>query len=599
MFFSNLTIKTRVTSISICTIAIPMILIFAFANFFINYLDQQTINSEHRLLYQMSVVFDNYHMELGNICHDFAINADLKAAVEAKDTRFNPKRYESVMSKLESIIATHTEIMGCYVFCENGNQYKLQRTSASIGDVRNEPWYIAAKHNTNQNMLFAEDLLNSTIDEIPSLTFMRGISDPVGGEFLGVILMTLRSDYLQTIFPASTTVFPSAIMVTDSDLRILYHSNPKYMNKLIADSRFFYRARSQEQGYFVYKAESENIAAFTCTSPSRLFHIVELLPQRSYFAPIRRVQYLVSFLCILCCGIMVILFAYLAYGITTPVRKLTEKLEHFKNPGSTTASIPARGNEFVQLENSYNEMQQRINTLIDSVYTAQIKQREAALNTLQSKINPHFLYNTLEMIAAMAADGRAEDINYATSSLAKILRYSLKFENEFTTVRKEMENVNNYLYIQKMRFGDRFRIISDLPPAVLNHSILKLVIQPLVENSIFHGLEPKLGQGIILISGELSADGSLCISIADNGIGISEKDMKTIQESLQSGINKFEKEPAQDIMRSNRGFALMNIHSRLQLKYGPESGLKIESSPDHGTTVRLIIHQETNSNTQK
>lgn len=259
MFFSNLTIKTKVASISICTIAIPMILIFVFANFFINYLNQQTINSEHRLLQQMSVIFDNYHLELGNICHDFAINADLKAAVETKDSSFNSKHYESVMSKLESIIATHTEITGCYVFCENGNQYKLQRSSMAVGDVRSKPWYIAAKRNANQNMLFAEDLLTDAVDEIPSLTFMRGISDPVSGEFIGVVLMTLRSDYLQTIFPASITVFPSAIMVTDSDLRILYHSNPKYINKLIADSRFFYRARSLEQGYFVYKAESETI----------------------------------------------------------------------------------------------------------------------------------------------------------------------------------------------------------------------------------------------------------------------------------------------------------------------------------------------------
>jgi len=231
----------------------------------------------------------------------------------------------------------------------------------------------------------------------------------------------------------------------------------------------------------------------------------------------------------------------------------------------------------------------RIDGLIDNVYTAQIKQRESELNALQSKVNPHFLYNTLEMISGMANESKTEEVTKATRSLGKLLQYSLRFENELVTVREEVVNINHYLAIQQMRFGNRFHTIIDFSPKALDYHILKLIIQPLIENSIFHGLEPKIGEGTVLISGNILNDGDLEIIVADNGVGIPYEDQVIINESLDSGINGFIKDTETHSINVNRGFALMNIHSRLQLRYGSESGLTIKSSPQEGTSVTLLI----------
>ena len=191
----------------------------------------------------------------------------------------------------------------------------------------------------------------------------------------------------------------------------------------------------------------------------------------------------------------------------------------------------------------------------------------------QSQINPHFLYNTLDSIRWMAIRNRQMDIAKQTQALAQLLKHALNGGSENTTVREELKHLQDYITIQTNRFGDRIEVIVQADEEALNCSVLNLVLQPLVENAFVHGLENKIGHGIIEV--RVSREGDvLTYSVADNGLGA---DPEPVRRALRG------EEPEKNAL------ALTNINKRLKYKYGEEHMLRFNSEPGKGTTVIVTM----------
>ena len=223
----------------------------------------------------------------------------------------------------------------------------------------------------------------------------------------------------------------------------------------------------------------------------------------------------------------------------------------------------------------------------EEMYSKNLKM-EAELHALQNQINPHFLYNTLEVIRGRALVQNAQDIADMTEALATIFRYNINRPGDVATLQEEIDNVRNYMLIQNCRFGDRFRFeteIEDVEDGILTHVLPVLTLQPLVENAIYHGINERIGGGRIRLKAYLTQR-DLLIIISDNGKGL---DDVTLQEIHRKLVGASEGLPVEKKTGRGTGIALTNVNQRIKFYFGKEYGLDVKSTLGIGTTITITI----------
>ena len=276
-------------------------------------------------------------------------------------------------------------------------------------------------------------------------------------------------------------------------------------------------------------------------------------------------------------AIAIILFVsiYVSARISQPIRKLERSVQMVERGDFGTNVYVSGAYEVEQLSKRFNLMLRRIRELMDQIIQEQEAKRKSELDVLQSQINPHFLYNTLNSVTRLAELGRNEEVVTTITSLSRFFRISLSKGKHIISVQDELEHVRHYLIIQTIRFKNKFRYEIRADEAALKCSTLKLILQPLVENAIHHGIEKSSEEGFIDIEARLEGD-NLIFRIRDNGIGMTSD---TVEKLLSGNI------------RSERGsgVGVRNVQERITLYYGPGYGLHFESEPEEGTTVTITI----------
>ncbi|UQZ86289.1 Sensor histidine kinase YpdA [Paenibacillus konkukensis] len=318
-------------------------------------------------------------------------------------------------------------------------------------------------------------------------------------------------------------------------------------------------------------------------SESLGWYLVDYVPLEKIYSPItvsRNLFYVIAGLLLLL-SILVTLLLY--RHVQIPIRLLIRGVQRIKD-GQYSARLKKQpNNEFDFLFNSFNEMAEQIQDLIEKVYKETLRSKEATLKQLQAQINPHFLYNCLFYIKSMANLGEKEAVAAMALNLGEYYRYATRTEKQMTKLREELKLVENYLIIQNLRM-ERFHYEIDIPEAMLDLTIPRLVLQPLVENAIVHGIENSPAFGLIAISGE-SRDGLHRIIVDDNGSGITEEGMCRLQKEMTMPMGE------------DTGCGLWNIHQRLSQMYEGRSGLSFSPSPMDG--FRVVMAWEDRQNTHK
>jgi Putative regulator of cell autolysis len=237
------------------------------------------------------------------------------------------------------------------------------------------------------------------------------------------------------------------------------------------------------------------------------------------------------------------------------------------------------------LETMLVDILQEQRASIEREHKAHILIREAELSALQSKINPHFLYNTLDSIRGLAMLHDVKEIADMTEALSRLFRNMISKEGKLISLQEEFENVENYIFIQQFRFNNKFIYKEALEnDQLLCYKLPNMTIQPIVENAILHGLEKKIGKGEIKIS-VYSTNNRIVISILDNGIGIPPDILDYINQKLV----KNERQDPEDIIKNNTGIALLNINQRIKLMFGDYFGIHLMSTVDLGTEVEVVL----------
>lgn len=300
-----------------------------------------------------------------------------------------------------------------------------------------------------------------------------------------------------------------------------------------------------------------------------------------------------SFILILCAvtlPISLLLVNFLYSDIIKPVNLLVKRM-HQVEKGEIGVTIEnKREDEFGYMNKTFNRMSLEIKNLINTVYKKQIATKDAEIKALQAQMNPHFLYNTLDSINWKAKINGVEEISEMVSALSSIIEANLNRNNEnFITLGREIEYINNYYLLLKKRYGKKINLILDVDEQTLDCIIPKLIIQPIVENAVYHGLEMKVGSGTINLKAVRKED-SLFIDVVDDGIGIDEETLDNLNKRLKAGLNTADSDrekEAGSLIRSSIG--IINVHKRIRLLFGDGYGLFISSKASQGTKVVLCL----------
>ena len=267
-------------------------------------------------------------------------------------------------------------------------------------------------------------------------------------------------------------------------------------------------------------------------------------------------------------------------AVSKPIIELAEKMKYTTLSDYSGSTQESREDEIGVLQDSFGYMVHRNKELIAQQYQAKLEKRNAQLRALQAQINPHFMYNTLQVIGGMALQKDAPEIYSVTLALSDIMRYSLNFSKEMVPLREELHYLESYVMIQNERFGGRIKLNKQLSEDSLDCLIPKLILQPLVENSFEHGLLNKSGEWIINLQSRVCNEDELIISVSDNGVGFEPQRLKEITEKIQLD--------ASNLLNSGSHIGLANVNARIRLRAAAETqGLTIESHPDMGTVVSV------------
>jgi len=259
--------------------------------------------------------------------------------------------------------------------------------------------------------------------------------------------------------------------------------------------------------------------------------------------------------------------------ISDPITEMITQISKAEIGDSEEYIYQNRFNEVRQLSKSYNRQMDHIHYLMKQIKEEQAELRKSEMNVLQAQINPHFLYNTLDSILWMAESGQTKETSDMVASLGKLLRISLSQGENLIPLRKELEHAENYLTIQKFRYKDQFTYSIDVEEHLLDYLTVKIIIQPFLENALYHGIEYMVDQGHISIR-VFEENEKISIEIVDDGVGMSPERLAQIQKLKES---------------KETGIGIRNVHQRIQVYFGKEYGVFINSELDEGTTILIRI----------
>ena len=296
-------------------------------------------------------------------------------------------------------------------------------------------------------------------------------------------------------------------------------------------------------------------------------------------------QKLLLYVAISCAVIFLLLSFFLSNLITKPIIELTKLMRKTKSHRFVTIKpqVTRQVDEIGILYHEFNKMMKDIDTHIRESYQNKILMLDSQMKALEAQINSHFLYNTLESINSIAEIEEVESIVVMTKSLGDMFRYSIKTDSELVAVSEELQHVENYMAIQQIRYGDKFAFNLNVDPEIRSRRMLKLLLQPLVENAIYHGLENKRGKGSVTITGLFQGD-SIVFEIWDDGVGMSSTQAEELRQLLQ--------QPPEFVavgQRHKQSIGIKNVHSRIALYYGEGYGLSFHTDLNTGTRITLEI----------
>ncbi|WP_432355811.1 sensor histidine kinase [Sporosarcina sp. A2] len=487
------------------------------------------------------------------------------------DSTRAPAVKTDLLKTIDTTLASDEFIKSIIIVSKDGQILSNEAglTMSKSTNMMRETWYRSAIMNGGQAFLTSARMQDFTMDKDTwVISISREITDATG-ENRGVLLIDLDYEVIEDYLANLDLGTDGFSFILNENQEVVYHEDPSYFQN-DAKKHELQTIVEDSAGY----DSKENTLTYTHSLKNADWMLVSVSSQDSLLAI--KQQLLEIFVWV---GIALLLIAatsvYLFAGrITAPFQKLEQAMQDIET-GLKEIPVDAKGcYEAQSLTRHFNMMTHKIDKLMVEITVKERHLRTSEISALHSQINPHFLYNTLDTIVWMAEFGDHEKVIDLTKALASFFRLSLSGGSELTTVGNELEHVERYLFIQKERYGDKLQYRIQCVEALQDIEIPKLIVQPVVENALYHGIRGLSRQGVIDISAT-AEDGDLFLTVHDNGEGFNVSKMSDRKTSSTTKLG---------------GVGIRNVDERIKLYYGESYGIHVQSSEAEGTTVRIRLN---------
>ncbi|OUQ28052.1 histidine kinase [Lachnoclostridium sp. An131] len=530
-----------------------------------------------QLIGQVNNDIDSYISYMENISFIVANNSDVRDYLFTENLTWerSGQLQERIVTLFQTVSDTREDITNIALLPDR-REPLINDGRAELNpytDIAELEWYQKALAAEGQAVISTSHVQNAIAEKYDwVVTLSRSITNKASPGVQGVFFVDLNYNSISDLCERISLGDRGYIYILDENGGIVYHPQQQLIysgmkDELISevmdtdtpsfltdDGRLYTVSRSEATGWIVVGVS----------------YVSELMAG----ADEARVTYLLVAMVLL--AVAMLLAFVLSDKITRPIKSLELSMKEVEKGNFSHVALEVReNNEIGRLSRNFNTMTREIQNLMEQSEKEQQAKRKYELKVLQSQINPHFLYNTLDSIIWMAEWGKNQEVVKMTSSLARLLRRSISNEQEVVTIEEEIDYTEAYLTIQKMRYQDKLEYEIEVDPDIRKEETVKLVLQPVVENAIYHGIKYKEGKGLIQIRG-FREEGSIILRVQDDGRGM---DQDTLEHIFEKHVRD---------TKSN-GVGLQNVHERIRLYYGTAYGLSFESEPGKGTTVRIRL----------
>lgn len=576
-------IKSIRNSMLLCFLPIMAGALLAFFFFSFRYTEDNVLNNStaytYELVNQVNSNLDSYINNMVNISQMVTQNRDVSEYLFQENLGKEEKAdiYDRLVNQFKTVIDSRPDVYSIAVVADNGKQVVNDGTVAvnHYADIKDQEWYrqAAGKKGISLSSSHVQNLIANQYSWV--VTLSKGLVNPYSGGKEGMFFIDLRYNIINDMCEEISMGKRGYIFILDSEGRILYHPKQQLIYSNLVKENIKQVLECQGSNFQV--KEGDDTKLYTISKSKNTGWTVVGVAYTSELMKNRGTTQIVygALGAVLLLAVVAVSFM-LSNRLVRPVKMLEASMGEVDRgnfPKVDLSAVPE--NEIGSLSRSYNLMTDEIQQLMKENIEEQRQKRKNEMRALQAQINPHFLYNTLDSIVWMAEWGKTKEVVEMTAALAKLFRQSISNEKEMITIREEVEYVHNYLQIQQMRYKDKLEYQINIAEQVRDKPIIKLVLQPLVENSIYHGIKNVEGKGMIQIKAR--RDGrTILLQVIDTGPGMDEETLSHIFEKHKVNFKR-------------NGVGVFNVQSRLKLYYGDEYGIIYDSKPGKGTTATVVI----------
>ncbi|WP_438431798.1 sensor histidine kinase [Gorillibacterium sp. sgz500922] len=421
-----------------------------------------------------------------------------------------------------------------------------------------------------------------TYEQGSIVSIMAAIKRPITHEVIGFMVIDLNDDFISQ----STTAFKLGksgyFYVADTGGQpIVGPASGAYAATVLPeemDSRL-----ALDHDHFIQTQAGKPLFIIFTTSKMTGWKIIGAAPLQEIVSEVQKIRWLIILTVGLSIAFIVALYFFITIRLTRPLKILKNKMRQAAGGNLATKFRPHGTDEVADLGRSFNTMIEQIKRLIDKTVEEEKQIQKAELKILQAQINPHFLYNTLDSIIWMAEAGKNAEVIDLVAAISRFFRISLSKGHDWISIRDELEHIRSYLTIQQVRYRDILDFTIEEDPSILPYTILKMTLQPIVENALYHGIKNKRGKGMIRITARSGPGKTVVIRVEDNGIGMKVETLKKLRNALD------QTQAPQEPGNTKSGYGLLNVQQRISLFYGQDYKIRIDSKAGEGTTVCVEI----------
>lgn len=582
--YSNLFLRDKIViAFSMMTILLLSTLGFVSYRYSTSILKDESIAYTSRIIEQTVLNIDSYFEEINGKLQIVANNEILidSLARYSIDYQEQVESYRNFKKLLIQYNLYNFYIEDVIIVKNGFGVYNI-----GLSKVRSDFDFKSAKWFTNNvrdvvKAIFISPHEHNYYYETPKSRYVISAIIPIRDSFkganeeLGVLLMEINMNKIKNVFDKLDLGNSGHVFMLDGDKNIVFHKNKELISTKMK-GKFLETIINSPKGSLVDYLNDEKTLFIYQTSSVTGWKIVAGISMSRIEQHAGKIK-LITIIMLLFGMLFIILISYIISSrITKTISRLMVQMDEVSK-GNYHGEVAVESNDEVgMLSKRYNDMVKELNILIKENYLVKLKQKDAELNALQSKINPHFLYNTLQSIHSMAVLDRTQDIQKTIENLGELFDYVLYEHGNAVLIKDELRYLRSYLEIYKNRYNRRFDYSIDIDQRIENYIIPKLLLQPLVENALIHGLKDKPEGGYIKVCGEIEGD-LVFFCISDNGRGMSDKELEST----------FKKIYAQNPWGKSIG--LRNVYERIHLKYGDIGKFQIETKEREGTSIILKI----------